>query len=125
MKLVSLDPRISRANLPSPEEFQPITEGDQFETFEVFHQAKSGKHHVHVGSVHAPNHEMALVFAKEQYGRRSTTINMWIVRSTDVFTQGSEDSDIYSTVADKAYREAKVYMKVRDKIKEFQDRTNS
>ena len=55
MKINSLDPRISRSDLPEENEYSPKVELDQFETYEVFHQTSRGAQHVHVGSVHAPN----------------------------------------------------------------------
>lgn len=59
----SIDPRVNRIDFP-----EEITEKkglDQWETWEVFHQRKRGEQHEHVGIVHAPNAEMALVMAKE------------------------------------------------------------
>lgn len=70
--LTSLDPRVNRLNIP--EEFdQPFISPvnlDQFETYQSFVQVKEGKPFEHAGIVHAPNEEMALLFAKEQYSRR-------------------------------------------------------
>ncbi|HYG16393.1 MAG TPA: 1,2-phenylacetyl-CoA epoxidase subunit PaaB [Bacteroidia bacterium] len=93
---------------------------DQFETYEVFSQKKRGEHHMHVGSLHAPNAEMALLFAKEQYGRRGVSVNMWVVKTADVFATDYEDEDIFATVPDKQYREAGVY-KVVDRITKFKE----
>ena len=66
----SLDPRVNRAQIELNNEIKPLNELDQWETYEVFHQKKRGDQHMHVGIVHAPNAEMALLFGKEQYGRR-------------------------------------------------------
>lgn len=45
----------------------------QWMVFEVFHQSARGEPHVHVGSVHAPDGDAALMLAKEQFagGRRA------------------------------------------------------
>ena len=48
----------------------------QWQVYEVFHQKARGEHHVHVGSVHATDPEMALVLAKEQYARRAACVNL-------------------------------------------------
>jgi ring-1,2-phenylacetyl-CoA epoxidase subunit PaaB len=70
----SLDPRISRLNIPDYIDPMPKREGlDQFETFEVFQMVKEGKPFEHVGMVHAHNSELAFLFAKEQYTRRGNT----------------------------------------------------
>ncbi|MDL1893860.1 hypothetical protein FBQ87_13380 [Sphingobacteriales bacterium CHB3] len=42
----------------------------QFDTFEVFHQKKKGDPHIHVGSVHAPDPQIALQYARDQFARR-------------------------------------------------------
>ena len=109
MKIQSLDPRISRVDLPSEDEYQAKESLDQWETYEVFHQKARGTHHVHVGSVHAPNAEMAILFGKEQYARRMKCVNIWVVRTADVFTTPYEDSDMFEPSTDKSYREAYAY----------------
>lgn len=110
----SLDPRFQRSGLPPQHEeapFEAPSELDQFETYEVFHQPKRGAHHSHVGIVHAPSPEMALLFAKEQYGRRFACVNLWVVPSRYVTATSSEDEDMFAvnTGLDKSYREASAY----------------
>lgn len=118
--ITSLDPRVTRMRIeteastpPEPKEFL-----DQFPTFEVFHQGKSGAHHMHVGCVHAPNIKMALVLAKEQYGRRGQTVNLWVVDTGSISTMTSDDADIFETTPDKKYRDVAAYM-VRSKVEAF------
>ena len=116
----SFDPRITRANLEF--EVKPdktLNEQEDWETYEVFHQKKRGDQHVHVGIVHAPTPEIALIFAKEQFGRRRTTSNIWVVKSRDVHASEYEDADIFETTPLKTYREASDYY-VMDKIRKFQ-----
>lgn len=115
----SLDPRITRALLSEQPEMSHLTSNELFETYEVFHQAKTGARHIHVGSVHAPNAEMAYLFAKEQFGRRMTTTSLWVARTTDIFTT-NEDAELYTTAnaPEKEYRNATIW-KVRDKIDRF------
>jgi ring-1,2-phenylacetyl-CoA epoxidase subunit PaaB len=118
--IISLDPRVTRMQI-DPERKDPLEpkpELDQFQTFEVFHQGKSGAHHVHVGSVHAPNRELALLLAKEQYGRRGQTVNLWVVNTRDVFTMAADDADVFATTPEKKYREVAAYM-VRNKVEAF------
>ena len=52
---------------------------DQFGTYEVFHQKKDGAAYVYVGPVHAPEADVAFLFAKEQYSRRFACTGMWVV----------------------------------------------
>jgi ring-1,2-phenylacetyl-CoA epoxidase subunit PaaB len=114
----SLDPRVNRAEIEQENTIEPLKELDQWETYEVFHQKKRGDQHMHVGIVHAPNADMALLFGKEQYGRRGLSVNIRVVRTRDVFTTDYDDSDIFDTVPEKQYREAGGY-KVMDKINKY------
>lgn len=118
--IISLDPRVTRMGISvdTAQETEPKNLLDQFQTFEVFHQQKRGAHHVHVGSVHAPNAEMALVFAKEQYGRRGQTVNIWVVSTDHVLTMRGEDADVFETTPEKKYRDVAAYM-VRNKVEAF------
>ncbi|MFI5221081.1 MAG: 1,2-phenylacetyl-CoA epoxidase subunit B [Bacteroidia bacterium] len=113
----SLDPRITRAEIEENNPIEPLKEMDQWETFEVFHQKKRGDQHMHVGIVHAPNAEMALLYAKEQYGRRGISVNIWVVRTANVYSSEYEDADMFD-VAEKLYREAGGY-KVMEKINKY------
>ena len=88
----------------------------QWPLFEVFHQKARGEHHVHVGSVHAPDAEMALVLAKEQYARRMACVNLWVVRADHIHASDYADSDMFAHATDKSYREAFSY-KVGEKVK--------
>jgi ring-1,2-phenylacetyl-CoA epoxidase subunit PaaB len=114
----SLDPRITRAEIDLENNIEPLRDLDQWETYEVFHQKRRGDQHMHVGIVHAPNAEMALIFGKEQYGRRGLSVNLWVVKTRDVFASDYDDSDIFDTVPEKQYREAGGY-KVMDKINKY------
>lgn len=116
----SLDPRVNRMDLPEPNEYQPQDSLDQWQTFEVFHQKSRGTHHVHVGSVHAPSREMAMIFAKEQYARRMKCVNLWVVKTTDVYPSSYDDSDMFEPATDKSYREAFGY-KNKDLIRKFKE----
>lgn len=118
----SLDPRINRLDLQRASEGHQNT-NTHWVTFEVFHQDKRGKQTVHVGIVHAPSPEMALVFAKEQYSRRKNTANLWVVKSSDVYTFSHHDEDIFETTPEKTFREPGFY-KVRERIEEFKNKLN-
>jgi ring-1,2-phenylacetyl-CoA epoxidase subunit PaaB len=123
----SHDPRMTRLGILSPESaadgFTPEEELSQWQTYEVFHQKARGDQHAHVGSVHAANPEMALLFAKEQFARRMQCVNLWVVRTTDVFMTEYGDSDMFDPATDKSYREAYAY-KTRELISAYK-KTNA
>lgn len=112
----SLDPRVQRLDLQRAEEGEPaVSKHEYWSTYEVFHQGKRGKQHQHVGTVHASDPEMALVFAKEQFGRRQVSVNLWVVPTAEIFAFKYEDADMFETTPDKIHREPGGY-KVREKI---------
>lgn len=115
----SHDPRMHRLGILRPEAdanlFTPEDELEHWQTYEVFHQKSRGDQHAHVGIVHAPNPEMALLFAKEQYARRMKCVNLWVVKTADVHATDYDDEDMFEPATDKSYREAYAY-KTRDLI---------
>jgi ring-1,2-phenylacetyl-CoA epoxidase subunit PaaB len=82
----SLDPRFQRLEL-NYDESKPHQSAnqDQFITFEAFQLVKANKPFEHVGIVHAPDRDIAFLFAKEQYSRRGNEcLAMAIVSSSDI-----------------------------------------
>jgi ring-1,2-phenylacetyl-CoA epoxidase subunit PaaB len=74
-------------------------------TWEVFTQSKNGAPHEHAGSVHAPDAEMALLNARDVYGRRKEAINMWVVPTVQIVASTPEDvGPFFDPANDKMYR---------------------
>ena len=111
----SLDPRVSRLKLQKNTTENKTDQHQHWETYEVFTQKKRGAQHLHVGSLHAAGHEMALVLAKEQYGRRDACFNIWVVKTSNIFALNTEDADMFANNRDKKYRLPQGF-KVSDKI---------
>jgi ring-1,2-phenylacetyl-CoA epoxidase subunit PaaB len=122
MIIKSLDPRVNRAQLDDSDKSGELNPLEHWQTYEVFSQMRRGQHHEHVGSVHAPNHELAIILAKEQYARRGTCVNLWVVKTADVFVTDYADADIFETTPDKFHRDPVSY-KVMDRIKAFKEKT--
>jgi ring-1,2-phenylacetyl-CoA epoxidase subunit PaaB len=81
----SCDPRINRLDLAPDPLVETVKKPlDQFETYEVFQQKKPHTPYAFVGPVHAPNLEMAFVFAKEQYSRRATCQGLWVAPTSAI-----------------------------------------
>ena len=59
--------------------------------------------------------QAAMALAKEQYGRRGETSNLWVVCSADVLEMDYADEDVFRTTPSKSYRDPAGY-KVNDKI---------
>lgn len=87
----SLDPRINRFEIEKVHsDTLSETELEQWQTYEVFHQKKAQDIHIHVGSVHASNVEVAFLFAKEQYARRLQCYNLWVAKTADIYAYNME-----------------------------------
>ena len=114
----SLDPRVNRLRLNDINAPFTIEEGENWQAYEVFHQEKRGAHHEHVGCVHAPDPQMALIFAKEQFGRRKKCVNLWVVRIADILAFDLEVEDMFANNLEKTYRDASGF-KVMEKINKF------
>jgi ring-1,2-phenylacetyl-CoA epoxidase subunit PaaB len=101
---------LSLARRLAPDEVDADTE---WPVWEVFQQAHRGEHHTHVGSLHAPDPELALVLAKENFARRGDCVNLWVVPASEIFATAYEDADIFVHTTDKSYREPSGYQGLR------------
>ena len=78
--------------------------------YEVFVRGKRGLNHVHVGSLHAPDAEMALHNARDVYTRRNEGVSIWVVRADDIAASSPDEKDpLFAPSADKVYRHPTFY----------------
>lgn len=63
----------------------------QWPRFEVFEQEKEGQPHQSAGSVHAPDGEMALLNARDVFGRRPNCFSLWVVPAAHIFSQTAQE----------------------------------
>lgn len=97
-----------------------ITEGKK-ESYEIFHLAKRGKQHVHVGKVDAGSPDEALWQAGQSLRGDKVIYNVWVIRSSAIRSTNPEDKDLWLTLPDKKFRDAADY-KGGDKLKQFLDK---
>jgi ring-1,2-phenylacetyl-CoA epoxidase subunit PaaB len=76
--------------------------------WEVFRQETPGDYHTHCGNVHAPDREMALMFAEIQHGRRKPTHSLWVAPKESIGEVDAEEAHFGGTT-DKSYRFAQAY----------------
>ena len=62
----------------------------QWPRYEVFKQDKPGKPHEAVGSVHAPDAEMAMLNARNVFVRRPSAVSLWVVAADVIRTVALE-----------------------------------
>ena len=66
----------------------------QWPRYEVFKQDSPKKRHTSVGTVHAPDAEMALLNARDVFVRRPSAVSIWVVPATAVFTITAEEMEL-------------------------------
>lgn len=78
--------------------------------YEVFVRGKRGLNHVHVGSLHAADDEMALRHARDVYTRRNEGVSIWVIPSNAVVASSPKEKDSYfAPSGDKVYRHPTFY----------------
>ncbi|WP_135535987.1 MULTISPECIES: 1,2-phenylacetyl-CoA epoxidase subunit PaaB [Halostella] len=90
--------------------------------WEVFRQKKTGEYHTHCGNVHAPDREMAKLFAQIQHGRRKPTNSLWVVPQEEVGEVDAEETSFGGTT-DKSYRWSTAY-NIEPPAKEVEESAN-
>ena len=83
--------------------------------WEVFIRQRRGLSHVHVGSLHAPDADTALMSARDVYTRRVEGVSIWVVASSEIFASDPDDSEAFFGSADKPYRHA-TYYEIPDEV---------
>lgn len=87
---------------------QPAPE--QWPLWEVFVRANRGLAHLHAGSLHAPDAELAVRNARDLYTRRNEGVSIWVVRSTDITASDPDERDaFFESPRGKEYRHASYY----------------
>jgi ring-1,2-phenylacetyl-CoA epoxidase subunit PaaB len=78
--------------------------------YEVFLRGKRGLNHVHVGSLHAADPQMALHHARDLYTRRNEGVSIWVVAARDITASSPDEKDpFFDPSGDKVYRHPTFY----------------
>lgn len=78
--------------------------------WEVFVRARRGLSHGHVGSLHAPDAQMALRNARDLYTRRQEGVSIWVVPAAQITASSPDEKDaFFEPAADKIYRHPTFY----------------
>ncbi|HEU0197380.1 MAG TPA: 1,2-phenylacetyl-CoA epoxidase subunit PaaB [Nevskiaceae bacterium] len=77
----------------------------QWPLWEVFIRSQHGLAHRHVGSLHAPDAEMAICNARDVYTRRNEGVSIWVVPSAAITASCPDDKDVlFDAARSKVYR---------------------
>lgn len=92
-------------DIPSGAEPVLATARRDWPLYEVFVRGKRGLNHVHVGSLHAPDDEMAIDAARDLYTRRNEGVSIWVVAAADITASSPDEKDpLFAPAGDKVYR---------------------
>ena len=73
--------------------------------FEVFIRGQHGQSHRHVGSLHAPDAETAILNARDVYTRRNEGVSIWVAASDDITASApSQKGPMFEPANSKVYR---------------------
>ena len=87
-----------------------MSHDSEWPLWEVFIRSRRGLSHHHVGSLHAPDAEMALRNARDVFTRRMEGASLWVVPSAAITASSPEERDpFFAPAADKAYRHPTFY----------------
>lgn len=79
--------------------------GADWPMWEVFVRARRGVSHVHAGTVHAPDAEIALQHARDLFTRRAEGVSIWVVPSEHVTASNPDDREsLFDPALDKTFR---------------------
>jgi ring-1,2-phenylacetyl-CoA epoxidase subunit PaaB len=94
--------------LPAPPAPRPAKR--DWPLYEVFVRGRRGLNHVHVGSLHAADAQMALHNARDLYTRRNEGVSIWVVKSADITASSPDEKDpFFAPSGDKVYRHPTFY----------------
>jgi len=98
----------TRAEIPDYPQPDLEADGSDLKAYEVFVQLERGKPHTHCGSVDAPDDQMALLFAREHFGRDQACVQVWVTPRAAI-TRTDYEKDLVFRLSDQSYRFAKGY----------------
>jgi len=92
-----------------------------YEEYEVFSRKKDGMPLEHRFSLLAPNAEMALILAKENFFRREPIADLWVVKRSNVRKMSQTEREAFGRL-DKDYRETKGYADLNGRWRAFKEK---
>ncbi|PWK07421.1 1,2-phenylacetyl-CoA epoxidase subunit PaaB [Tumebacillus permanentifrigoris] len=93
-----------------------------FDVYEVFSQRTHTSSFAHQFSLLAPNHEVAMTMARENFLRRDAVVNIWVVKRDDIYVCPPEERQYLERLDNKAYRETKGYGDLQSKWRAHRER---
>ena len=78
---------------------------NEWPLWEIFIRGQHGMSHRHIGSLHAPDAEMAIKNARDVYTRRNEGVSIWVVEANSITASSPSDKGpLYEPSKSKVYR---------------------
>ena len=78
--------------------------------WEIFVRSQHGLSHKHVGSLHAPDAEMAINNARDVYTRRNEGVSIWVVLANQIIASSPHDKEeLFEPANTKVYRHPTIF----------------
>jgi ring-1,2-phenylacetyl-CoA epoxidase subunit PaaB len=91
-----------------------------YQEFEVFSKRSDTSPLQHQFSLLAPNHELALVMAQENFMRREPVSDIWVVKREDIRKMDLEEKQSLKRLDNKDYRNTKGYGYLKKKWRVYE-----
>jgi ring-1,2-phenylacetyl-CoA epoxidase subunit PaaB len=97
--------RTSTRSAVHPKQLEESSVSKEWPLWEIFIRSQHGLSHKHVGSLHAPDAEMAINNARDVYTRRNEGVSIWVVPSEDIVASTpTERGELFEPSNSKVYR---------------------
>ncbi|HEY4549080.1 MAG TPA: 1,2-phenylacetyl-CoA epoxidase subunit PaaB [Bacillus sp. (in: firmicutes)] len=93
-----------------------------YQEFEVFSKRTPSSAFPHQFSLLAPNAEMALVMAQENFMRREPVEDIWVVNRVNIRGLDQEEKQILNRIDNKDYRNTKGYGYLKKKWRHYEQK---
>lgn len=97
-----------------------MASGEFYQEFEVFSKRTDTSPFQYQFSLLAPNHELALVMAQENFMRREPVSDIWVVKTSDIRKMSPEEKLSLKRLDNKDYRNTKGYGYLRKKWRHYE-----
>jgi len=78
---------------------------NEWPLWEIFIRCQHGMSHRHVGSLHAPDAEMAIKNARDVYMRRNEGVSIWVIEAKNIAASDPDaKGPLYDPSNSKVYR---------------------
>ncbi|MCM3004886.1 1,2-phenylacetyl-CoA epoxidase subunit PaaB [Priestia koreensis] len=93
-----------------------------YQEYEVFSKRTPNAAFQHQFSLLAPNADMALIMAQENFMRREPVVDIWIVKRSDIRGMSPDEKLILQRLDNKDYRTTKGYGYLRKKWRQYEQK---